>query len=459
MLTAIAVSLLLSGEPKKDPTPPDLIYLRPLGAPAALEGLNGVARRQGVVLTGVPSAPHFPSTSIDVYPGTPSSDVIEATRAHLTEGLSRNRGTPEALEKTRQSMIHRPVFLAGDDVGFPITPCAKGVTAFMDWEIKHIAVRWRISNEAGYSMQMMCGTGGGCGELASDRTDFHWPVRDWASRAFIEELAPGQYPFSVVGVRDGIPSAPASIFVDLCRFIEATDPPFVAGLHPNWEHVSIADQPAPRVSRGERPPEWIRLGPGARMRNPDVPPRKYPNDDNAWMKDPEVKSGFQSIEQPAGIGAIRRRVLSWEDEDAFSISILMRGGTGLPPAAGKLGAFAWVGDPAGLSDALAKGLDAFAALPDAIRLEPTGAAGETGWVEYSTAHAAPGGVLPWRPGDGELSLVVAAESLGDARIDIDWLTVRKLNCSEAVPEGYNPMGEHTIIRRWDKEKGDWIRVN
>ncbi len=459
MLRMLALLAALLGEPKEDPTPPDRIYLKPFPKPPALSGLTGSATQGGIVAVGPVCPPTFECERIDVQPGQPASEVLERAHSYLTRNLSRNRGTPEALEKTRQLMIHSPVFLAGDDVGFPITPCAKSVTAFMDWEIKHIAVEWRISNEAGYSMQMMCGPHGGCGELEPSKAEFFWPVRDWEGMQFSTGLEPGQHMFSVVGVRDGIPSAPASIFVDLCRFIEATDPPFVAGLHPNWEHVSIADQPAPRVSRGERPPEWIRLGPGARMRNPDVPPRKYPNDDNAWMKDPEVKSGFQSIEQPAGIGAIRRRVLSWEDEDAFSISILMRGGTGLPPAAGKLGAFAWVGDPAGLSDALAKGLDAFAALPDAIRLEPTGAAGETGWVEYSTAHAAPGGVLPWRPGDGELSLVVAAESLGDARIDIDWLTVRKLNCSEAVPEGYNPMGEHTIFRRWDKEKGDWIRVN
>lgn len=265
--------------------------------------------------------------------------------------------------------------------------------------------------------------------------------------------------FSVVGVRDGIPSAPASVFVDLCRFIEATDPPFVAGLHPNWERVAIGSEPAISVSRGERPPEWIRLGPGARLRNPDVPPRKYPDDDMAWTKDPEVKAGFQSIEQPAGVGAIRRRVLSWEESDSFTISILMRGGTGLPPAAGKVGTFVWVGDPEGLPSALGQGIDAFATLPDAIRLEPTGTASGTGWVEYSSAKAAPGGLIPWNPGDGEVSVVVVAEELGDARIDLDWLTVRKMNCSEAIPEGYNPMGEHSIEHRLDRETGEWIRVH
>lgn len=60
------------------------------------------------------------------------------------------------------------------------------------------------------------------------------------------------------------------------------------------------------------------------------------------------------------------------------------------------------------------------------------------WFEASSSPAAgpEGIVIP--PGGSKWTLVVIAGNLGGAELGTDWLTVKKLNCSDQIPEGYDP---------------------
>lgn len=434
--------------------------------PGAIGSLAGTVTRGGVVVVGYPSPPEFTpysaTASVGVDAQSIRSDLEEKVLAIMMDGAVVRQGQEDVHRATH---LLRPMYIAGDDVGLGFTPAPIGVTAFMNWETKRVEISWKVPTGGDYDNTWRAGMfGTAVFDLDPLQKRSHVNVNGWINAEIMTGLKPGQYMFSMIGLRNGIPSGPASVFVDQCRFIEATDPPFVNGLHPNWERLELAGQPQPRLSAGERKPgderprEKIDLPSGAWVTPREFLDADIPKGKAAWTQDPGLKTRFQVMEQPAGIGAVRRRIMAQTHEDRFHVSVRLR----TRDSDGRLGgagdvAYVWNGHPDALEGVLALGSGAIAMNPDMIPLDPTGEPNKYGWTEFSTEGAAPLGVPPSAEGL-EASLVIVAESLGTTQLEIDWLAVEKLNCNSETPADYNPHGIYLSLEV-DPATGEsvWIK--
>jgi len=390
--------------------------------------------------------PYFVTTSIGDDPESIRSNLEEQILSVMMRGAVVREGQEDVH---RAAHLLRPMYVAGDDVGLGFTPTPIGVTAFMNWETKRIEMCWKVPTGGDYDHTWRAGMQGtGVIELDPLQTRDHINVNGWISAESMSGLKPGRYMFSVIGLRNGIPSGPASIFVDQCRFIEATDPPFVNGLHPNWERLELAGQTTPRFSEGERKPGDERPRERIDIRSRSwMTPREFEDADipkgrTAWTQDPGLKTRYQIMAQPTGLGAVRRRVVGASLDDRFHVSIRLRARSG--PNATLLPddiAYVWSGDPEALSGIIAAGPGAVATHPNMVPLDPTGEPNRYGWTEYSTAGNAPAGLAP-SDSELELSLIVIARDLGTTQLELDWFTVEKLNCDPEQPADYNPHGTY-----------------
>lgn len=416
-------------------------------APELMSWYSGKASASGTIRVGR-MGPAFATYDATVSVG----EDIESIRQRLQEAVLNERMKnsdflePGEKAQKRIRLLQEVYFVAGDDVGFATTPAPRGLTGFGDWNSKTINLRWLAGDGAIYeSLRESSGLGyPGFVDPPTTSTK-EGKIVEWVSVYNGQGTEPGQYLYSLVGYQNSIPSAPSTIFVDICRFIEATDPPFVHGLHPNWERVALAGQPAPRLSEGFRdmknqeftgprkvPGGWVTSNDGPKE---DANGRR----EQPWMRDPGRKKRFQVMEQPTGSGAVRRRILAEHFDDRFTVSILLRSTKdGARAPIGDV-AYVWNGPPEELEKVVAAGAEAVGTHPNMTRLEPTGNPDKFGWTEYSTVNTALDGVAPSDSGF-ELSLVIIARDRGDARLDFDWLKVEKLNCESVMPEGYDPWG-------------------
>jgi hypothetical protein len=464
MISLLCLQTILCGTLGAEPSEPVHPYVISAEGGPPLNFLEGTIRNGGRVAVGRAEPPHYVGFEALATAGTDARMLrTELMRLTVERSLGNFKVPPERRQAEEEKVLRRPIYVAGDDLGLGFTPAPPGVTAFANWEAKQIQIRWSRPTTGYPDHVWMAGLSGlGCYQLSGESLSFPWKIHSWVIPESSTGLKPGQFMFTLIAVKDRIPSGPASLFVDQCRFIEATDPPFVNGLHPNWERVGLAENSPPSLSAGERKPGDERPLDRVIHNGGWYVPREYespevPKGKAAWTLDPGLKTRFQVMREPTGIGAIRRRIVAEIPDDRFHVSVRLR----TRDAEGKIGgagdvAYVWNGDPAALEGVLASGSGAIAMHPDLIPLDPTGEPNKYGWTEFSTEGAAPLGVPPSANGL-ETSLVIVAENLGPTQLEIDWLTVEKLNCTSEMPADYDPYGVwYTMVK--DPETGKDVRV-
>ncbi len=376
-------------------------------------------------------------------------ESAESLRARLQDPLLRvgelNETPAGLLEQRLSDLARSPIAVGGTEVGFGFTPAPKGLAGFADWSRKEITFRWELP-AGGYEELAAGGVMSEGQPIRTDSTGDYWRLQLYEVLKAAEGFTPGQMRYNLWGIKDGVPSAPASIWVDNCLFREATDPPPSAGLHPNWGRFVLPGQPTPTLDRGEDPP-YVRprgtiIVDGEPRDARDVFPFK------PWHQSPEKKQGYQMIRMPEGATALYRPVVGQAPGDRFEASLLLR----IRDRA-QLGTnwfvdvLAWNGAPGGLEAEVARHAQERlnGARPDItgrgfipVWLSSSTPPEAEDWFEASSSPAAgpEGIVIP--PGGSKWTLVVIAGNLGGAELGTDWLTVKKLTCSDQIPEGYDP---------------------
>lgn len=252
-------------------------------------------------------------------------ESADNVRSRVQDSLFRVAGLddtpPELWEERLKDIAQTPVAVGGTETGFGFNPAPRGLTGFADWSARENLFRWELP-DGGYDGVSACGVMSEGQPMRADATGDYWRLQLYQVLNVAEGFTPGQMRYNLWGIKDGVPSAPASIRVDNCLFKEATDSPPSAGLHPYWGRFELPGQPAPTLDRGEDPP-YVRprgtiIVDGEPRDARDVFPYK------PWHQSPERKQGYQSIRMPGGATALYRPVVGQAPGDRFEASLLLR---------------------------------------------------------------------------------------------------------------------------------------
>ncbi len=406
---------------------------------------------------------------VETKPGETGEEVTARIRQTMLD--SSDFGPPGDTSETKRENLFRSFYgIGGTESGFGFTPTPRALAGFVDWKTSCVHYKWR--NAPDYNVIAAPTAYPHRPYLAPSADHARYPVLSLDRHSALD---PGEEMVVVYAYQGWRPSAPAHIEIDRCTFRETADAPHVLGLHPNWQRVDLPGQAAPSLSRAPKlPPEEFksalvrpakdapqeviyayiqgrdlesvarkefRLAQEAR----EAESARIRKSRGSRLDKPEEDKSYQSLRIPSGVAAIYRPVLV-TPADRHEVGLRLKfdvPGLSVERAPARVRLLAHVGAAYSVDEAVRKFVaSGTGADPAAFGLAELASLGPgslpADWTDYTSAakFGDEGILIPG--GAEEMSLVVLAENLGDIELGIDWFWCRKLNCSDEIPQGWDP---------------------
>lgn len=364
---------------------------------------------------------------VPTEPGETATTVLRRLDQKLRQEFAGNAagfGYQSAVEgNTLNANLGFPIVLGGNETGFGAIPPPTGMTGQMNTERTEVTFRWSLPTMGEYDrLLLVTPTALTEMEIPGDQTTLKWPV---FSRSLKEHagLDQGQFYFVLWGERDGIPSAPATVFLDGRRNIERLDIAGYRGLPCNW---GVFCEPSAKplftweYREEQKPIGWIVAEDGSTT--PVLPPQHIILGE---------KRGISRLHQPRGNSVLFREFLGLEPGSNQQVSLEMRFWQPKKLSEGSVVAVKIVpGKLSGRDQVLRELID-----PDSnLFTSPEGTLFSTvsspvatdSWFKIG-GDTSDASKLTLPPEETSLSVLLLVRDLGECPLSFDWLTLEDIS--------------------------------
>jgi hypothetical protein len=361
--------------------------------------------------------------SIETQPGEAAESVARrlAEKINSQQPFSERKESSDsvarmAVEAKGSSISFNGVpgnyFVAGTETGLGIPPPPLSLSCRYDSETDRILIEWRNPAEAEYDSLSLFENGLPAGVLDGTATSHSLNRQGLIEERDIENLH-----LRLVGVRDGVPSGCAAIYLHGNRQEELIGFPYWNGLRPNWEEWSTG---------GEIVCE-------AKYRPEAEANRPYPQ----YLRDATHQPFLQAVTVTGGesAGILRRfvglksgatyrpilRLAASQQENKETAAVLLRATYELPEDSGLA--------PLPSRAASAEGIPGRHMISNRIEFADSGSSKETVWKQITASGNSEGGTLTLPEDCSSLIVWLGPEEGQSGSFLLDWIALEELPSS------------------------------